>query len=81
MKISLALSLLRSELFYNPIRKNISDDIDMHLHLIPHLCACTAIETLLHELTGLPVEEHCNRGERQSCCFTVKIPERKETVF
>jgi len=42
--------------------------------------ACTAIETLLHELTGLPVEEHCNRGERQSCRFTVKMPTRKETV-
>lgn len=42
--------------------------------------ACTAIETLLHELTGLPVEEHCNRGERQSCRFTVKMPRKKETV-
>ena len=40
--------------------------------------ACTAIETLLHELTGLPVEEHCDRGERQSCRFTVKMPGHKE---
>jgi len=41
--------------------------------------ACTAIETLLHELTGLPVEEHCNRGERQSCRFIVQMPRKKET--
>jgi predicted ArsR family transcriptional regulator len=32
---------------------------------------CTALETLLRELTGLPVEEHCNRGERQSCRFMI----------
>lgn len=43
--------------------------------------ACTAIETLLHELTGLPVKEHCNRGERQSCRFIVKMPRKKETVL
>jgi predicted ArsR family transcriptional regulator len=42
--------------------------------------ACTAIETLLSALTGLPVEEHCNRGERQSCRFIVKMPEKKETA-
>lgn len=42
--------------------------------------ACTAIETLLRELTGLPVEEHCNRGERQSCRFIVKMPREKEPV-
>jgi len=40
--------------------------------------ACTAIETLLHELTGLPVEEHCNRGERQSCRFIIKVPNKTE---
>ncbi len=36
--------------------------------------ACTAIETLLRESTGLPVEEHCSRGKRQSCRFTIKVP-------
>ncbi len=41
---------------------------------------CTAVETLLRELTGLPLEEHCNRGEQQSCRFTVKMPGKKKTV-
>jgi len=41
---------------------------------------CTAVETLLRELTGLPVEEHCNRGERQSCRFILKMPKKKETA-
>ncbi len=35
---------------------------------------CTAMETLLCDLTGLPVEEHCNRGERQSCRFIINMP-------
>jgi len=42
--------------------------------------ACTAKETLLRELTGLPVKEHCNHAERQSCRFIVKMPKKKETV-
>ncbi len=41
---------------------------------------CTAVETLLRELIGLPVEEHCNHGELQSCRFIVKMPKKKETV-
>lgn len=36
--------------------------------------ACFAVESLLRELTGLPVEEHCDRTERQSCQFIVKLP-------
>jgi predicted ArsR family transcriptional regulator len=64
---------------------------DGHVVITGHVCpiaravaadarACTVIETLLRELTGLPVEEHCNRGERQSCRFTVKMPRKKEAV-
>lgn len=32
---------------------------------------CRAIETLLAEITGEPVHECCNRGERASCCFHI----------
>ncbi len=42
--------------------------------------ACTIIEALLRELTGLPVEEHCNHGERPGCRFIVKMPRKRETV-
>ena len=35
---------------------------------------CAAMETLLRELTGLPVEERCNRGEQQGCRFIIKVP-------
>ena len=35
---------------------------------------CTAMETLLRELTGLPVEERCNQGEQQGCRFIIKVP-------
>ena len=35
---------------------------------------CTAMETLLRELTGLPVEERCNRAEQQGCRFIIKVP-------
>ena len=41
---------------------------------------CTVIETLLRELTGVPVEEHCSHGERQSCRFVVKMPRKSETI-
>lgn len=44
---------------------------------------CTVMETLLRELTGLPVDERCDRGERHSCRFIIDVPqetgrERKE---
>jgi predicted ArsR family transcriptional regulator len=35
---------------------------------------CTAMETLLRELTGLAVEERCNRSEQQGCRFIIKVP-------
>ncbi len=36
--------------------------------------ACNIVQTLLRELTGLPVEEHCNHGERPGCRFIIKMP-------
>jgi len=35
--------------------------------------SCIAMETLLKELTDLPVAEHCNHGEHPSCRFEIKI--------
>ena len=32
---------------------------------------CRMAETLLTELAGVPVYEHCDRGERPRCCFEV----------
>jgi predicted ArsR family transcriptional regulator len=37
---------------------------------------CLAVESLLHELTGLPVTEHCDHGEHPSCRFEIKLPAR-----
>jgi len=39
--------------------------------------SCIAMETLLKELTGLPVAEHCNHDEHPSCLFEIKIPTGK----
>lgn len=36
--------------------------------------SCLAMETLLKELTGLPVTEHCDHGERPRCRFEIKLP-------
>lgn len=36
--------------------------------------SCIAMEALLKELTGLPVAEHCDHGERPSCRFEIKVP-------
>lgn len=32
---------------------------------------CRMAETLITELAGVPVQEHCDRGERPRCCFEV----------
>jgi predicted ArsR family transcriptional regulator len=32
---------------------------------------CRMAETLLTELAGVPVYEHCDRGERPRCCFEI----------
>ena len=35
----------------------------------PEVCHLT--QTLLTELVGVTVKEHCDRNERLQCCFTV----------
>jgi predicted ArsR family transcriptional regulator len=36
-----------------------------------HPEVCRMAEALLAELTGLPIHEHCDRGESPRCCFEV----------
>jgi predicted ArsR family transcriptional regulator len=36
-----------------------------------HPEVCRMAETLLTELAGVPVYEHCERGERPRCCFEI----------
>jgi predicted ArsR family transcriptional regulator len=36
-----------------------------------HPEVCQLAETLLTELVGVTVEEHCNRSKKVQCCFTV----------
>ena len=36
-----------------------------------HPEVCRMVETLITELAGVPVNEHCDRGERPRCCFEV----------
>jgi predicted ArsR family transcriptional regulator len=36
-----------------------------------HPEVCRMAETLLTELAGMPVYEHCDRGERPRCCFEI----------
>jgi len=34
---------------------------------------CRLAETLLSELIGVPVQEHCQKGERPRCCFEIPL--------
>jgi predicted ArsR family transcriptional regulator len=34
---------------------------------------CHLAETLLSELVGVPVREHCQKGERPRCCFEIPL--------
>ena len=36
-----------------------------------HPEVCRMAETLISELAGVPVQEHCDRGERPRCCFEI----------
>jgi predicted ArsR family transcriptional regulator len=36
-----------------------------------HPEVCRMAETLITELSGVPVYEHCDRGERPRCCFEI----------
>lgn len=38
-----------------------------------HPEVCRMAETLLTELVGVPIYEHCDRGERPRCCFEVVL--------
>ena len=40
-----------------------------------HPEACRMAETLISELAGMPVFEHCDRGAKPKCCFEVALPE------
>jgi predicted ArsR family transcriptional regulator len=43
-----------------------------------HPEVCRMAETLIAELTGVPVNERCDRGERPRCCFEVATPDKAE---
>jgi hypothetical protein len=36
-----------------------------------HSEVCRMAETLISELAGVPVHEHCDRGAKPRCCFEV----------
>jgi len=38
-----------------------------------HPAVCRLAEALLTEIIGVPVHEHCDRGERPKCCFEVPL--------
>ncbi len=40
-----------------------------------HPGVCRMADTLLTELAGVPVHEHCERVERPRCCFEVALPD------
>lgn len=39
-----------------------------------HPEVCKLAEALLTELTGVPVSEHCDKGDRPRCCFEIPLP-------
>jgi predicted ArsR family transcriptional regulator len=43
-----------------------------------HPEVCRMAETLITELAGVLVYEHCDRGERPRCCFEVATPDGTE---
>ena len=38
-----------------------------------HPGVCRMTESLLTELTGVPIQERCDRGEKPRCCFEAKL--------
>jgi predicted ArsR family transcriptional regulator len=40
-----------------------------------HPEVCGMAETLLAEIAGVPIREHCDRSVRPRCCFEVALPE------
>ncbi|HET7276158.1 MAG TPA: ArsR family transcriptional regulator [Longimicrobiaceae bacterium] len=44
--------------------------------LVPdHPQVCRLAESLLSELIGVPVTEHCTKGDRPRCCFEIPLAE------
>jgi predicted ArsR family transcriptional regulator len=43
-----------------------------------HPEVCRMVETLISDLAGVPVQEHCDRGESPRCCFEVAPPRDAE---
>lgn len=41
-----------------------------------HPEVCRMAETLITELTGVPVHEHCDRGPKPRCCFEAVVSEQ-----
>lgn len=44
-----------------------------------HPEVCRMAETLITELVGVPVHEHCDRGERPRCCFELTFSSAPKT--
>ena len=44
-----------------------------------HPEVCRMAETLITELVGVPIREHCDRGERPRCCFELTSPSAHKT--
>jgi predicted ArsR family transcriptional regulator len=43
--------------------------------VVEHPEVCELAEALVAEIVGVPVREHCNRGESPKCCFEIGTPE------
>jgi predicted ArsR family transcriptional regulator len=43
--------------------------------VVEHPEVCELAEALVAEIVGVPVREHCNRGESPKCCFEIEAPE------
>ena len=41
------------------------------------LAPCRAVETLVSQLVGEPVREHCDRQDRPRCCFELLADNNK----
>ncbi|MEW6268600.1 MAG: ArsR family transcriptional regulator [Thermodesulfobacteriota bacterium] len=41
---------------------------------------CTALRSLLAEVTGMPVRESCERSERPACRFEIELGEREDVI-
>jgi predicted ArsR family transcriptional regulator len=42
--------------------------------VVEHPEVCEVVETLVSEIVGAPVKEHCHRGDSPKCCFELSPP-------